>query len=631
MATDKLARRSDAADPAQFDIRYANVSDAGEWITDEAGYTVSAFWRCVNLVASSVAGLPWRHHERRPSGGSKIIDGSALDVALHIQANSWMTALTWRELMMNWVLVHGNAYAEIDRVGRQIQLWPISPTRCRPKLTPEGRLAYEVDQLDGSKIYLGRRDVFHLHGLSGDGLIGYSVIEFAARSLGTTIGADRYAGRFYRNGAVPSGVVETDHIVDEETWEKFKSRMEESHAGSGNAHKLMLFEAGLKWKQTALNAEQSQFLESRRFQIGDVARWFGVPPHMVGDLEKATLNNIEQENRRFATDAIVPWILRLESEAQAKLIPANRPAGFTRINWRAIVRGDLKAQSEYYARLQQTGALTTNEIRELEDMNPVVDGDRRFISANLKPIEAVDGAPTGPPGAGGRPAAGDAVPPPAPGGPAPAAPNEEPAAGLDRAGGGANRHRGIDANLTQSDLTMNATDRPANENADSRPTMGLGGPEDCIRHGLGAGHPIPNSSSNLPSALPESIDSRFVFEPVVAAAARRIVRRLMTRVRQKRRSRPRMRSDAWSTGCRAALLASIRPDTLADLVAPAHSILRFFGAEPADAVEIMSEVTGSWLEGLPPDLIRLDEDAAAQTLTRAVLGRLLNGKDTKNA
>ncbi len=364
---------------------FVGRQQAGVYVDADRALTHAAVWASVRIISETIAALPWHVH-RRLERGNEVLEGD-LDYILHVQANEEESALSWRETALANCLLRGNAYAEIERTkaGLPWNLWTMPADKVYPDRTGDGRIWYIMD---GQPV-LPASDVFHLKGLGFDGLVGYPVIDHAARTVGLGIALDTMAASTFQNGGVTGAIFKQKEgkALSPEGIENLLKSFEKRFKGPANAGKAMYHDAGLEIDKLELPLTSLQFLESRKFQVSEIARWFRVPPHKLADLDRATFSNIEHQSLEFVTDTLVPWIARLESEAQIKLIGRNNRMGrvYTRINVAGLLRGDIKSRYNAYGVGRDKGWLSANDIRELEDMNPVPGGDEYLVQSQMIP------------------------------------------------------------------------------------------------------------------------------------------------------------------------------------------------------------------------------------------------------
>lgn len=385
-------------------------NQAGIRVNEANALTYSAVWACVKVISESTAALGWKVFAVRDDGSKEHQVRSPANELLQRRPNPEQTPYVWREQMLAHALLWGNAYSEIERdgAGRPVGLWPITPDRVRLVRLPDMTLWYEVRAPEGfgaGPALVPSRDMLHFRGLGYDGLTGYSVVRLAALSMSVGVAAERFGASFFGNGAHVSGVLKHPGKPSEEARKNLRESWERAYQGVGKAMRTALLWEGMDWQQIGVPPEDAQFLQTRQFQVVEIARWFRVPPHKIADLERATFSNIEEQSIAFVTDTIVPWATRLEQEADAKLLV--RPRQFTRINLNALLRGNTESRFKAYAGARQWGWLSVNDIRRLEDMDPIGEqGDIYLSPLNMADAQNVAGDASGEPApASGAPSA----------------------------------------------------------------------------------------------------------------------------------------------------------------------------------------------------------------------------------
>ena len=305
---------------------------------------------------------------------------------------------------MTHLLLWGNAYSQIIRNGKGevVALYPLMPDRMKVDRDEHGRLYYEytvydTDDVDGRKgtdkvgrtVRLQPHDVLHIPGLGFDGLVGYSPIAMAKNAIGLAIATEEYGSKFFANGAAPSGVLEHPGTIKDPS--KVRESWQATFGGSGNANKIAVLEEGMKYTPISISPEQAQFLETRKFQIDEIARIFRVPPHMIGDLEKSSFNNIEQQSLEFVKYTLDPWVSRWEQAmVRALLTPDEKKRYFFKFNVDGLLRGDYQSRMNGYATARQNGWMSANDIRELENLDRIPaeqGGDLYLINGNMTKLE----------------------------------------------------------------------------------------------------------------------------------------------------------------------------------------------------------------------------------------------------
>ena len=297
----------------------------------------------------------------------------------------------------SYFMLWGNAYAQIIRNGKGevVALYPLMPNKMTVDRDANGQLYYqytrsneEAPTMKGTTVNLHPSDVLHIPGLGFDGLVGYSPIAMAKNAIGMAIACEEYGAKFFANGAAPGGVLEHPGTIKDP--ERVRQSWQSTFGGSGNANKIAVLEEGMKYTPIGISPEQAQFLETRKFQINEIARIFRVPPHMVGDLEKSSFSNIEQQSLEFVKYTLEPWLIRWEQSIQRSLLSTDeKPLYFVKFNVDGLLRGDYASRMQGYATARQNGWMSANDIRELENLDriPVEDGgDLYLINGNMLPL-----------------------------------------------------------------------------------------------------------------------------------------------------------------------------------------------------------------------------------------------------
>lgn len=379
--------------PGMGDGGMYGLPPAGVPVNEMTALKFGAVWSCVKIVSETVMILPWGVFEADGEMRSPAKD-HAVHQLLHRRPNPEMPAYTFKQAMLCHALLQGNAYAEIERQGNgaPVALWLIDPKRVTPERDSQNTFFYKVRNANGADTAIPADDMFHLRGPSYDGLTGLSVVNYARDAISAAQATERYGATFFGNGAIPGGLVE--HQADAKQITKFENAKaldnfykswEKRLKGPGRAHKVMYLEPGLTYKQMAIQPDDAQFIETRKLSISEICRWFRVPPHKVADLEKATFSNIEHQSKEFVEDAIIPWAIRLEQEADLKLLEGDY---YSRMSVQALLRGDSKARMEYYTGMQRQGNFTINQVLGFEDINGIgPDGDVRLVPQEMTTLQ----------------------------------------------------------------------------------------------------------------------------------------------------------------------------------------------------------------------------------------------------
>jgi HK97 family phage portal protein len=367
---------------------------SGKPVNEHTAMQMTAVYSCVRILAEAVAGLPLHLYKYTASGGKEKALSHPLYFLLHDEPNPEMSSFVFRETLMTHLLLWGNAYAQIIRNGKGeiIALYPLMPNRMRVDRDTKGELYYsytrysdEAPAINGITVTLRPSDVLHIPGLGFDGLVGYSPIAMAKNAIGLAMATEEYGAKFFANGAAPGGVLEHPGTIKDP--QKVKESWNMAYQGSSNAHRVAVLEEGMKYQPIGISPEQAQFLETRKFQINEIARIFRVPPHMVGDLEKSSFSNIEQQSLEFVKYTLDPWVIRWEQAISRSLLsPSEKKLYFSKFNVDGLLRGDYASRMNGYATARQNGWMSANDIRELENLDRIpaeLGGDLYLINGNM--------------------------------------------------------------------------------------------------------------------------------------------------------------------------------------------------------------------------------------------------------
>ncbi|MEA4900587.1 phage portal protein [Desulfitobacterium sp.] len=376
-------------------------SSSGKVVNEHTAMQMTAVYSCVRILAEAIAGLPLFVYKYGDDGSKEKYLGHPLWHVLHDEPNPEMTSFVFRETMMNHLLLSGNAYAQIIRNarGEVVALYPLMPNRMKVDRDSQGRLYYrytknsddspEVGKAAQSDVILAPSDVLHILGLGYDGLVGYSPIAMAKNAVGLAIAAEEYGAKFFANGAAPSGVLEHPGTIKDP--ERIRQSWQSTFGGSANSNKIAVLEEGLKYTPIAISPEQAQFLETRKFQINEIARIFRVPPHMLADLEKSSFSNIEQQSLEFVKYTLDPWVVRWEQAMnRSLLLDSEKRDIFTKFNVDGLLRGDYASRMTGYATARQNGWMSANDIRELENLDRIpaeMGGDLYLINGAMTKLQ----------------------------------------------------------------------------------------------------------------------------------------------------------------------------------------------------------------------------------------------------
>ena len=380
---------------------FMGSSAAGKSVNERSAMQLTAVYACVRILSESIAGLPLHMYQYEEDGSKKKAVEHPLYHLLHDEPNPEMTSFVFRETLMSHLLLWGNAYAQIIRNGKGdiIALYPLMPNRMKVERDTKGQLYYEYQTMKedaptmkGAVYQLDPSEVLHVPGLGFDGLVGYSPIAMAKNAIGLAIAAEEYGSKFYANGAAPSGVLEHPNVLKDPA--KVRDSWNAAFGGSSNAHRVAVLEEGMKYTPISISPNEAQFLETRKFQINEIARIFRVPPHMVGDLEKSSFSNIEQQSLEFVKYTLNPWVCRWEQALQRALLDDDEKGKyFFRFNVEGLLRGDYQSRMNGYATARQNGWMSANDIRELENLDRIpaeLGGDLYLVNGNMLPLSQVE-------------------------------------------------------------------------------------------------------------------------------------------------------------------------------------------------------------------------------------------------
>lgn len=371
-------------------LTVGDASASGVSVTPESSLAYSAVLACVRVLAEGVAQLPLITYRRKERGRERATSHPLYPV-LHTSPNPYITSFEWREVMMAHLTLWGNAFCEIERdgAGRPVALWPLVPGAMTVR-EQAGDRWYEYQTDTGKRTTLRRDQVLHIPGFGYDGVIGRSLIRLARESVGLGIAAQRYGATVFGNGEVPGGVLQHPGVLSEDAFKRLKQDWAEQHQGLTNANRLAILEEGMTYQKTGIPPEDAQFLETRKFQRTEIAAIFRVPPHMIGDLDRATFSNIEQQSLDFVIATLGPWLVRIEQRLNmALLTTVEKQRYYIEHLVAGRLRGDLKSRYEAFSIGRMGGWLSADDIRDMENMNPLPDGQGEVY---LVPMNMVDAA-----------------------------------------------------------------------------------------------------------------------------------------------------------------------------------------------------------------------------------------------
>ncbi len=390
---EKRAHPSANIDWLRYGFGGGSESAAGVNVTPENALTVTAVWACIKVLSENTSALPLQLFKRLDGGGKERAVKNPLYDILHMRPNPEMTSMVFRETSMSHLVGWGNWYSSIvrDGSGQVTELWPLLPNKMEVIRDKENTIYFRYTLPDGKQKILPQRDVLHIPGLSFDGLVGYNPITKLREAIGLSLATEEYGARFFGNGARPGAILEHPEHLGAEAQSRLKDSWNDIHQGLENSHRLAILEEGMKLKEFGVPPEDAQFLQTRQFQVVEIARFFNVPPHMIQDLERATFSNIEEQDLYFVKHTLTPWLVRIEQSLSCQLLSdSQRKRYFFEHNVNGLLRGDYKSRNEAYSVGRMGGWFSVNDIRAMENMNPVDDGDIYLSPLNMVPADQAE-------------------------------------------------------------------------------------------------------------------------------------------------------------------------------------------------------------------------------------------------
>lgn len=371
----------------------SSIAIGGRSVTPDTVMQISAVLSCVRVLSESVASLSWIVYERLPTGGKNRASNNAVYALLHDRPNPFMSAFSYRERVIRDMTLEGNHFSLIEwRNSDPVALWPVNPTAVKIQMDTAGReIRYMIRTANGTELPYRAEEVLHIPCM-GDGITGRSVISYNAGAFGIAAAEDEYAQTFFANGAFAGGVLESEKPLSKDARQRLREGWTSAYSGVNGWHRVAVLEDGIEWKAMSVNPKDSMLLESRKYQVADIARMFRVPLHMIGDLDRATFSNIEHQSLEFVMHTLRPWCIRLEQEANFKLFTkSERTRLFSEFLLDSMLRGDIKSRNEAYAVMRQNGVINADEWRERENMNPLPDGQGKkyIVQLNMQELSRV--------------------------------------------------------------------------------------------------------------------------------------------------------------------------------------------------------------------------------------------------
>ena len=378
--------------PTQWLVDYfgGRESRSGVTVTEESALYCTAVYSCIRLLSSTLASLPLFPYKRMERGKERSYAHPTYKI-LHDEANPEMTSYMFRETLMAHILIYGNGYAQIvkDESGYPSQLWPLRPDRMTIK-RENNQLVYKYNLPNAGEKLFNRSKILHIPGLGFDGIQGYSSIKLLNEAIGLSLATEQFGAMFFGEGTHPSATVTLppDKNLGKDPDPTFLKSLKSGFAGLGKSHSLMLLEEGMKLDTIGVDPEKAQALQTRKYQVNEIARFYGIQPHMIGDLERSTNNNIEEQGLEFVIYTLRPWLVRWEQCLKQQLLSENeKKKYFYEFLIDGLLRGNQQARSEFYQKGVNNGWFSPNDILEMENKNPVKGGDQHFIPLNLIPLD----------------------------------------------------------------------------------------------------------------------------------------------------------------------------------------------------------------------------------------------------
>ena len=362
-------------------------SSSGMRVSADNALRLSAVWACVRILSETLASMPFCMYRYKPNGGKQFITDHPIARLFNKAPNAFQTPFEWRELLQAHLALRGNAYNQIitDRKGVITALLPLHPDRVKVEMLPGGEYRYQVLQPNGTSLPLTRGEVWHIRGLSFDGITGLNPIELARDAVGMGLSAQEYGARFFQNDARPGGVIEFNGTFKtQDARQAFIASWQAGQSGASRG-KTAVLEHDMKYKEIGLNNADAQFIEARKFQVTEIARMFRVPPHMIADLDRATFSNIEHQSLEFVLHTMTPWAERWESSIESSLLLESEEDLEIEFDFTSLLRGDHSARAAYYNSGINTGWLTRNEARLMEGYDPLRGLDQPLQPLNMVP------------------------------------------------------------------------------------------------------------------------------------------------------------------------------------------------------------------------------------------------------
>ena len=401
---DKIKRNLSLSDPKSWNSALWNLYGSGQTesgisVDEHSALNLSAVYAAINIIASDISTLPLGLFKTVKNKRNRITDHNSLQV-LAYRSNSLTPAINFRKASMAHILSWGNTYAEVVRndMGNVTSLWLITPDRVTLKWN-NGAIVYEINMGSKKPVILSRERVLHISGLGYNGFTGYSVISKAAESIGLSLASEKFGARYFGANTNMGGAIKYPRALGPDAQKNLKKSLD-GFTGSDASHRWMILEQGMEIEKLGFSPDDSQFLQTRQFQVPEIARWFNLPPHKLKDLTRSTFSNIEEQETEYVVSCLVPWLTTIEQNYNIQLLTEkeHRLGYYFKHNVKGLLRGSSTARADYYTKRFYLGTITPNEIRAFEDEDPLDTeyADKTYIQQNLMPLEDVDKEPPAP-------------------------------------------------------------------------------------------------------------------------------------------------------------------------------------------------------------------------------------------
>jgi HK97 family phage portal protein len=391
-----------AADFKMIDLRGIEWHDMGGTrtasgirVTADTSMACSAYTACIRVISDAVSSLPLHVYERLPNGGKAKAASNPVYRLLHMQPNPWQTAQEFRDWMTGMYLHYGASYAEIrpGARGAVSELWPLHSSRMEAERLEDGTVRYRYREPNGRQTVYSQDQIFALRFTTEDGIRPVPTYQLFRNAIGLAQALEAHGATYFGNGARPGIVLESDNPIPAEASERLREQWERMHRGPDRAHRTAVLPNGVKAHELSGSNEAAQFLETRQYQVIEICRAFRVPPHMIQDLTRSTYSNIEVQGTEFVQHCLLPHLKRWEAAISRDLI-VDDERYFAEHSVSGLLRGDHASRSAYYVSALQNGWMTINEIRELENLNPIgPEGDKHFVQLNMTTLDKVGEEP----------------------------------------------------------------------------------------------------------------------------------------------------------------------------------------------------------------------------------------------